>query len=244
MLYDVVSPSSYLTFNVTIAHIIGLVNSVYCAELLDIYSKAKRKHKLDDEGFFVLNRDYVKLRTSIKVDEQYLCDASLSKVDLIQTSIESPDKIRFDVSRFMQLIAEEDSKVLSQISKKVHMTKNDSDAKELKKANIKQKLKAVINYGNARIDNALSEWVDVVFDTKPITSDTVKDFQNTLKEYANSDVEVALRIVTIARVQNWTNCVYAIESYEKEQKVLSKNKQVKTTKLKVATSDNLSNKRY
>ena len=38
MLSDVVSPSSYLTFNIKVAQVIGLLNAVYCAELLDIYS--------------------------------------------------------------------------------------------------------------------------------------------------------------------------------------------------------------
>lgn len=244
MISDVVSPASYLTFNVTIAHIIGLVNAVYCSEILDIYNKARKKKKLDDDNFFVLNRDYIKARTSIKVDEQYLCDASLSKVGLVETSTNNPDKIRFDVTRFMQIIAEEDSKVLNQIYKKVTLAKNDKDSKALKKEKLKAQLKDAVSVENLKIANALKEWIDVVFESKNMIPETVQDFQTTLMNYAKTDVEKALRIITIAKVQTWTNCVYAIESYEKEQKVLSNSTSTRTTSFKVASSNNLSDKKY
>lgn len=246
MLSDVVSPSSYLTFNVTIAHIIGLVNAVYCAELLDIYAKAKRKKKLDEDQFFILNRDYVKVKTSIEVDEQYLCDASLSKIGLVVTSADNPDKIRFDVETFMQIIAEEDSKELNKIHKKVTLSANKKESRKLQREAVKNSLLNVISNDNIIIHGALVDWFNSIFndDKYVIRKDTVEDFQNTLFKYAGTDIEKALRIITIAKVQGWTNCVWAIDSYEKEQKVLASNKQVRTTQIKVATSSNLSTKKY
>ena len=245
MLSDVVSPSSYLTFNVTIAQIIGLTNAVYCAELLDIYAKARKKKKLDENNFFVLNRDYVKSKTSIKVDEQYLCDASLSKVGLITTSEENPDKIKFDVEIFMQIIAEEDSKELNKISKQINLPKNKTDSKKLKKESIKYALLNLLSNDNVNIHKALVEWLESVYDEgKYVIKETVLDFQNTLFKYAGSDVQKALDIIAKATSQGWTNCVYAIDSYEKEQKLLENSKAVRTTKLKVASSNNLSDKKY
>ena len=245
MLSDVVSPSSYLTFNVNIAQVLGLVNAVYCAELLDIYAKARRKKKLDENQFFILNRDYVKSKTSIKVDEQYLCDASLNKVGLVVSDANNPDKIRFDVETFMSIIAEEDSKVLNQIYKKVNLPKNKEDSKKLKREKFKALLMSKLSNANVNIHEALIGWLDAIFDDgKYILEETVVDFQNTLFNYAGADVQKALRIITIAKVQGWTNCVWAINSYEDEQKVLAKNKSVRTTPLKVATMSKLKDKKY
>lgn len=243
MLSDVVSPSNYLTFNVTIAQIIGLVNAVYCAELLDIYAKAKRKNKIDDNQFFPVNRDYVKSKTTIKVEEQYLCDASLSSVGLIETHKDSPDMIKFDVEQFMQIIAGEDSEKVLEIQKKINLPKNKTIANKLKKDKIKENLHNLIVCDNVRIKQALDEWLDTLFDDKFIKKETVLKFQEVLYEYTKSDVEKAVEIIHIAISQGWTNCVYAIESYEKEQKLLA-NKQVRTTQLKVATQDKLSKKKY
>ena len=246
MLSDVVSPSSYLTFNVTIAQIIGLTNAVYCAELLDIYAKAKRKKKLDDNQFFTIDRYYVKAKTSITIDEQYVCDVSLNKIGVITTSTESPDKIKFDVEMFMQIIAEEDSKELSKISKKVKLPINVVESKKLKRESIKLALIKVISKDNVKIYEALVDWLTSIFDEDKVSIKkcTVEDFQRVLFEYAGTDVEKALKIIAIAKNQSWINCVSAIESYEAEQRLLNNAKAVRTTKLKIASSDNLSDKRY
>lgn len=244
MLYDVVTPSSYRTFNVTIAHIIGLVNAVYCSELLDIYSKARRKNTLDENEFFPVNRNYVRLKTSIKVDEQYLCDASLSKIGLVETSKDSPDKVRFDVEQFMKIIAEDDSKVLSQIYKKVTLPRNETEAKALKKERQKIALKSLVEYDNEDVKNALIDWVEIIFESGYLTKETVNDFQRVLKDYAKSNNKVALQLVAKAKAFKLVKCVDAIKQYEEEQETLRSRRQVRTTNFKVATSDNLSDKRF
>ena len=245
MLLDVVSPNSYLTFNVNIAHVIGLVNAVYCAELLEIYNKAIKKKKLDSDNYFIVNRDYVKNRTSIKLDEQYLCDASLSKVGLITSSKDNPDKICFDVEQFLKMLAEDDARVLDKIAKKINLPNNKQDSKELKKEKLKIALKEAIVQDNLQIAKALESCIDVVFESKNMIVDTVKDFQNTLMKYCGSDVQKAVAIVDIARLQTWTNCVWAIENYEKAQELLAKNKtKVRKTTQRVATRNNLSDKEF
>lgn len=244
MLSDVVTPSSYLTFNVTIAQVLGLVNAVYCAELLDVYSKARRKKKLDEDNYFIVDRDFVKVKTSITVDEQYLCDASLSEINLVTTSPENPNKIKFDVEQFMRIIAEDDSKKLTAIYKKINLTKNQTEAKRLKKSAIKENLKRSIKDDNIQIYNALVDWLDTLFDEKFIKEKTIEDFQTLLYNYCKTDVDKALKIISIAKSQGWTSCVWAIKSYEDEQKILAQNKQMRTTQFKVATQDKLSKKKY
>ena len=247
MLLDVVSPNSYLTFNVNIAHIVGLVNAVYCSEILEIYNKARKKQKLDKDNYFIVNRDYVKNRTSIKLDEQYLCDASLSKVGLIKTAKDNPDKICFDVKQFLKIIAEDDSKVLDTIAKKISLPSNEKDSKELKRAKIKMNLKKLINVENTQIAQALESWIDAIFENDKIylNSDAVKKFQSMLMNYCDTDVDKAIEVINTAKRLTWIDCTKAIESYEAAQEVIKKTKaRVRRSSQKVATRDNLSDKEF
>lgn len=238
MLSDVVSPSSYLTFNVTIAHIIGLTNAVYCAELLDIFSKARRKQTLDENQFFIVDRSYIKFKTAIKEDDQYLCDACLSSAGLLKTSENNPDKIKFDVEMFMRIIAEDDAKELDKVSKKINLPKNKTNSKKLKK----EKLKSLLSKDNIYIHDALVKWLDCLIEEgKYVRQETIKDFQTALFNYAGSDVQKALDVIDKALSQGWTTCSWAIKAYEDDKK---NDNSVRTTKLKIASPDNLSDKRY
>lgn len=246
MLHDIITPSSYLTFNVRVAHILGLNNAVYCAELLDIYNKAKRKNKLDENKFFTVNRDYVKARTSITLDEQYLCDASLSKVKLIESSEGNPDKIYFDVERYINIIAEDDAKTLNVIVKKVSSTRNVADSKTLKKEKNKLDLKKAIVTSDVKLRSALEAWIDALFDSYNMLKESVTSFEKTLTMYSKDNISIALEVVQIARLQGICDCVTAIEIYEKNQKFIKKEQaKIKTnTQAQVASYDNLSKRKF
>jgi len=246
MLSDVVSSSSYLTFNIKIAQAIGLVNAIYCSVLLDIYSKAKRKDKLDENQFFDVDRNYIRTKTTIKSDEQYNCDASLSKIGLIKTKEESPNKIYFNVEEFMKIIAEDDIKRITKIYRQTILSSNKVESEKLKKEDAREKLHKVVTVSNSQIEESLHSWIDIIFNNSKlfITEDTVDTFQKTLCSYVNSDVNKALDIINHAKSFGFTNCDDAIESYEKNKKILSQNKSVRTTPLKVATQNNLSKKKY
>lgn len=245
MLLDVVSPSNYLTFNIKLAHVLGLTNAVYCAELLDIYSKAIRKNK-DYNKYFYVNREYIKTRTSIPVKDQFFCDASLEKAGLLSISEESSNKIKLEIEMIMQIIADEDVDALNKISKKIAVKANKIEAERLTRNSQREELHKAVKVGNEKIESALHSWIDVIFRNKSkfITKDTVVTFQNALCKYTKSDVTTALKIVNIAKSLGHTDCVDAIQSFEKGQKTLETNKQMRTTPLKVATQDNLSKKKY
>lgn len=245
MLLDVVSPSSYLTFNVNIAHVIGLVNAVYCSELLEIYNKARRKGKLDENNFFIVNRDYVRVRTSIKQDDQYACDASLSSIGIVTTYREGsktfPDKICFDVEQFLKIIAEDDSKVLDTIAKKISLPSNEQETNELKKAKIKQKLKKAINVESLSVREALEDWIDVVFGKQNITIDTIKNFQKLLIDYCDKDMSKAIGIIDRAKSLTSIDCKEVIKGYEEAQELIRKSRK---RNQKIATRNNLSDKQF
>ena len=69
MLIELLSTSNYVSFNVKLAEILGLHPSIYISELLNINDKAIRKEKMN-ESSFSLDREYIKKRTTLSVEEQ------------------------------------------------------------------------------------------------------------------------------------------------------------------------------
>ena len=123
MLVDVLSSDNYLYVNVGAIKILGLNNAIYCSELLRIFRKANRKNKIDSNGFFKVDRTYLKARTSLSTQEQIDCENHLSKVKLIEISKESLDCIRFDDKMYMSIGSQEDTKFLNDVAKKLKTTK-------------------------------------------------------------------------------------------------------------------------
>ena len=235
--------SNYFQFNISAAQILGLFNAIYCSEIINIYQKAEKKKKLYD-GFFIVKRDYITKRTTLDLTVQYECDAALQKVGIIKISKDNPDMINLDYEKFVQIVTNEDYKSLKEISKKARIL-TPSDVKEAKKKKIKENLQAKVCTGNGMLDEALRNWIDVTFEKTVISNATVIDFQNVLMQYIKVDVKKGLRIIEIATAQAWTSCVQAIESYEKEQEVLTKvRNQPRVTNIKRGSVKNLSEEVY
>ena len=70
MILDLLSTDMYISFNIKLAHRIGLQAAIYLGELLNINKKAIQKEKIIDGNFFKLNRDYIEQRTTLQKQEQ------------------------------------------------------------------------------------------------------------------------------------------------------------------------------
>lgn len=238
MLESILDAQNHILVSIDAIKILGLTNAVYCSELISVSAKARRKKK-EQDGYFNLDRNYIRRRTSIKPEEQYKCDSALKKVGIIDFNVDNPNYIKFNLDVYAQTITNDDCKFLDKVAKKAKITSN-AETKEITKARIIEALQKVVVEDNAEIAEALKHWIEVnvVVDSK-VTTDTVTNFQKVLMDYTKSDVKKALRIIEIATAQKWLNPVYAIESYEKEQNLLAKANKVKKSTIKVATKDNV-----
>ena len=73
MLLDIMSPYSYLQVNTKMISIFGLNVAAYWAELLNIYPRVIKKKKdevIQANGYFTIDREYIKARTSLDLSEQ------------------------------------------------------------------------------------------------------------------------------------------------------------------------------
>ena len=240
MLVDVLSSDNYLYVNVGAIKILGLNNAIYCSELLRIFRKATKKKKIDDNGFFKVDRTYLKSRTSMTFEEQIECEASLSKIKLVEINKDFLDTIKFDDKLYMSIITQEDSKFLNELSKKVKTSKQAS--KEVKKDRIILALKNAIANTDEEIHTALEKWIDtLLLNSKVVvTKETVVEFENSVMDYCATDKKKALRLIEIATAQGWKNCVWAIKSYEQEKAVSKKNQMKRVSINNVASADDVS----
>ena len=239
MLVDVLSSDNYLYVNVGAVKILGLNNAIYCSELLRIFRKASKKKKIDDKGFFKVDRTYLKSRTSLSFDEQVECESNLSKVKLVTISKEQLDTIKFDDKMYMSIITQEDTKFLNDVAKKVKASK--ANVKEVKRDRIILALKENISFTDDDIHSALEHWIDVIFSNKKMlmTKETVAEFEDTLIDYCKTDKQKILRLIEISTAQGWKNCLWAIKAYEQEQFMAKKNKLRRVSSNNVASAEDV-----
>ena len=57
---DIAGNSSYGRYNRKFARIVGLEAAVYWSEILEVLDRVLEKKTFDNDGWFVLNRDYIK----------------------------------------------------------------------------------------------------------------------------------------------------------------------------------------
>ena len=97
MLLDLLSTDMSVSYNVKLAHRIGLHTSIYVTELINIYRKATQKGKLVDEKYFRVDRDYVELRTTLTKEEQRELDQALKHISVVKISSKNRDTIGIDI---------------------------------------------------------------------------------------------------------------------------------------------------
>lgn len=249
--YIITDSANSISVNTYAIRVLGLICATYCAELTSIGGKAIRKSKyksgyVTKEGYIALNRDYIRLRTSISVEDQHKCDYSLKKVGIIDFSPDKPDLIKFDLNSYIQVISNDDCDFLTKVKKQVKVL-SSSETKEIMLMKKIDSLKKVVIEDNVDITASMYAWIEDLAkaDASKLTPATVKEFQQVVMNYAKSNVKAALRIIQIATAQKWTNPVYAIENYEKEVKLLKSNNKPRATTIKVATKDSVNtSKKY
>lgn len=219
MLVDLLSPANYIMINRDAIKILGLNTAVYCSELLTIYKKVVSKKKfVNDENYFNIDREYIKKQTSLEIEEQLKCDLNLAKVNIIKIAEDNPNVIFFDVEIFSSVLASEDVKLLTNVSKKVKV-ENPKGSKQASRDYSIQALKDSIECRTPEVLFRLRDWIDTIFASgKGLSKQQVKLFKDKLDEYCNGDLQKALKIIELAIIHAYIDCQWAINTYERENK--------------------------
>jgi hypothetical protein len=147
--------------------IFGLNVAAYWAELLNIYPRVIKKKKeevIQSNGFFTIDREYIKQRTSLEIADQVKCDKALVNVGAVAVDPEDPNFICISLNRMFEILSEDDMTVIMDIQKKAKSRKGSSA--ETKAAMIRMNLKKAFTETDSDILAAYHTWIDALMDGK------------------------------------------------------------------------------
>lgn len=243
MLVDIFTEDNSITINYKTIQLFGVQTAVYFSELISIYKKAIRKNKLVDGQFFKVSRSYVTSTINLTSEEQLICDANLSKVGILKKHVDDPDTIKIDLQLYLSILSNDDFKLLENVKKEMAVSR-PKGVKQSQRQQTINALKNCIQCSNYELLTALRDWVDGVY-ARPngfLSKSAIKVFQDTLNNYTQGDLDLALRIVQIATVQGYRDCQWAINFFEEQEKRKKREQKnsIRVTEQKVATKDDLS----
>lgn len=194
-----------LRLNKRLVKIAGFEVAAYWAELQSVLKQVVKKQAADEQGFFILDRDYVERETTLTVTKQLKCDDKLISLGVMLKDENNPNKIAIAVNGMVAVITDEDTTKL----KKTPAVKKD--AKVAKIAGIKATMKKAILETDPEIRAAYERWIEGMIDAANcrFTKAVVQLFEKTVTEYT-TDKNNRLKIIEIATVNSYRDATWAI----------------------------------
>lgn len=211
MYSDILSSASYGRFNRKLANLTSLTCAVYWSEILDIASKVVKKNKFDGDGFFVLNREYVREQTNIPTELQEQCDAVLSRLGVLDVDKADSNKIRIRLETMAAILIDDNKKDLKSIAITAKVTREDK--KESKRVGIIHRLQDGVVEADEDLLNAYKQWIEVLYDKGVCRKPQVDLFINSVRNYS-SDKAVQLEIIQISTKLSYRDATWAISRYK------------------------------
>lgn len=226
MLIEILSQSNYKSFNIKIAHLLGLETAIYLNALIEINEKAIRKEKINEDGYFSLDRNYIKEVTTLEEQKQLELDNILRNSDII--SFKDKD-IKINLNILTSISMSEDESLKTDLSK-IKEKANKKTSKQSILYNVKRNVNPELP---GDLKNAYYEWLEAVNNKLGFVSkQMVIDAQEKVNIAANHNLDKAIGIVHIASANGWKDMKWAIQSYNENNKV----KVVETKNVKVDKS--------
>jgi hypothetical protein len=220
-----------LRLNKRLIKIAGFDVAAYWAELQSILKQVVKKQTADEQGFFILDRDYVERETTLSVTKQLKCEAKLIELGVLAKDPESPNKITIGVNKMIEIITDEDTKKLKKATKAAK-----DEAKAAKIAGMKETMKRFITETDPEVRAAFEQWVENMIDAANcrFTKAVVQLFEKTVTEYT-TDKAKRLKIIEIATINSYRDATWAINKLGGGFKPGARIAPVNTTAQKVCT---------
>lgn len=194
-----------LRLNKRLVKIAGFEVAAYWAELQSILKQVVKKHTMDEQGFFILDRDFVERETTLTIKKQLKCDDKLFSLGVLKKDEDNPNRIAIAVNGMVAVISDEDTTKL----KKTSAIKKDDKAAKVE--GIKANMKRAILETDIELRAAYERWVDGMVDAQNcrFTKAVVQLFEKTVTEYT-TDKNIRLKIIEIATVSSYRDATWAI----------------------------------
>ena len=194
-----------LKLNKRLIKIAGFEVAAYWAELQSILKQVVKKQAADEQGYFILDREYVERETTLTVTKQLKCDDKLLSLGVMLKDENNPNKIAIAVNGMVAVITDEDTTKLKKTGK------SSADVKAAKIAGIKETMKKAILETDAELRAAYERWIDGMVDAQNcrFTKAVVQLFEKTITDYTSDKVK-RLKIIEIATVNSWKDANWAV----------------------------------
>ena len=215
MLIDILSMDNYVNYNIQFAQILGLHTAIYISELLNVNEKAIRKKKIKDD-FFVVDREYIKKRTTLEISEQKEIDTFLLNLGILKQDKENKDKLTLDLTVLTSLVSAEPT-TIKDLEK---LVKSAKPKKKTKSAAIADTLKSKVTVENSELREAYFDWIDaVMYKQGWMSATSVTTAPKVIDAYCDHNLDLALELLKIASINGYRDIQWAINSYEADHKV-------------------------
>lgn len=215
MLIDIISRDNYFCYNIKLAKILGLHTAIYISDLL---VQQNNELKINKESvYFNINRDKVSDHTTLSVEEQKICDKNLIQLNVLEFKENSDTEAKIDVVKLTNLVATDDERVLKKATKVV-IGNTKSAGKMSNRQKQFNELKTKIICQNDELRQAYEDWIDGVYANPKgfLSFKSVNVFQKTVDDFAQGDLDLALKIIEIAAINGYRDATWAINLFHKD----------------------------
>ena len=210
-----------LTINKKLMKIAGLEVAVYWAQLLIVLRQVLKKHTANEQGSFILDREYMERETSLTLTKQLKCDNKLSLLGVLYKHPSDPNRLTISVGTMASVLSGE---TLNKI-KDTSIAQKDKKAAKI--AGIKASMKKAILETDTNLRFAYERWTDGMVDAGNcrFTKAVVQLFEKTVTEYSE-DKSVRLKIIEIATASSLRDANWAIDRLNPKDKVTASTQKV------------------
>jgi hypothetical protein len=220
MIIDLISSNNYVNFNLKLAHIIGLKQSIYISELLNINDKAIRKNKVED-NYFSIDRNYIKQRTTLCPEEQLEIEKDLMTFGILEPYGKDDTSICLNITALTSILTNPDETFIKDIKK---IVKQRTQPKKTKAEKIIEALKDNVECTNDELREAYFEWIDAVYAKQGwMSKKSITNGQKSIDTFTNRNLDMALKILDIATINGYRDIEWAINKYKSDYNIIYSN---------------------
>ena len=225
---DLAGNSSYGRYNRKFAQIVGLEAAVYWSEILEVLDRVLEKKTFDHDGWFVLNRDYIKKRTTFSEEKQKECEDILSRIEIYQVSPDNENRVRCDVKAFVKIIAEDDIETVKEV-KAIAKAATKTAKAESKKANIIAMLVNSLSE-SPEVTEKYRQFLEVAYGKGLCQKAKLKNFVDEINQFTSDD-SVKIQLLNIGIDRSYAKAEWIINAYSRNSTTKSVGAQKTATKL-------------
>ncbi len=199
MIKDIMSVNSYGRYNIYLAKLLGLEVAVYYDLLILIadlaVSKNKRKHTLNSNGYFKVDRKYIREQTNISTENQRIYDLALSNLHVLYIDENDKDLITLDLQNMYDFITDSEKCSEKKSYFKTILSEAKGDSKKQKSIEKKQSM--------------INRWLTWIVGSDELKETYAKSFEIWYEQNYQTDSEIQIRIDLINKCS--TNEQFKIE---------------------------------